>query len=91
MSPEEAIEKLDQLQKQLNQTMHAISLECDGIEQHWDGLKRVGGARADHAAIMLGRLRPALDKLSRQSKAIELQITGWVADPFQSKAVANAS
>lgn len=91
MSPEQAIERLAELQKQLNQTMHNISLECDDIEQHWNGLKRVGGQRADHAATLLSRLRPALDNLSRQSKAIEIQITGWVADPFKRNQEKHAS
>lgn len=82
MTPEQAIERLDELPKKLNRELHSLSLECDEIREQWEGLKRVGGARADHAATLLSRLRPALANLSRQGRAIEQQINGWVADPF---------
>lgn len=85
MPPEEAIEKLSELRHKFNVTLHQLGLECDDIREQWDGLKRAGGARADHAATLLSRLRPALADLARRAHAVEQSINRWVADPFETK------
>jgi hypothetical protein len=85
LTPEKAIEQLDELRKKINVRVHQLGLECDDIREHWDGLKRVGGAREDHAATLLSRLRPALADIGRLVHTVEGQINGWVADPFGTK------
>lgn len=90
MSPEQAIGALPELLKQLNSPMHFLGLEADAVSEQWDGLGRVGGQRADHAAMLLGRLRPHLRDIAKFCVAVEKQIDGMIADPFQRKEVRNA-
>lgn len=76
------IEKLDTLRGEINRRSHPISLEIDDIAEQWEQLKVIGGARADHAAALLSRLRPAIADLTRFLVRVENQIDDLVANPF---------
>lgn len=90
MSPEEAIAKLEtSLRKQINKQVSLLGYECERIEEEWEGLRLAGGQRADHAAMLLARLRPHLRDLASFLTRCEKQLDGYVADPFQRKEPAN--
>ena len=78
-----AIESIGDLVGKLHQLQFAIDCEADGITEQWDELKRLGGAREDHAAALLSRLRPALRALAELATTAEHQIDAVVADPFE--------
>ena len=86
-----AIKRVDELRKQFNQRLHAMSLEIDGVAEQWEGLGRVGGQREDHAAALMARLRFHLRDISTFAKNCETQIDGMVADPFGRNAKGGAA
>lgn len=83
MSPEQAIASLDELLKQVHRIRSHMSDEAESIAMQWNGLGRVGGQRADHAAQLLSRLRPHFDEMAEFCAAVSQQLTGFIADPFQ--------
>ena len=78
--PLKMINNLDQLMDRLTARVQAIRKECADIVSDWDGLG--DGQRADHAAVILTRLRPHLDSLARFANDSIKQINEMVADPF---------
>ena len=88
MDPCKAIDdKIDGLMGNVNRINNHMANEAADIVNQWDGLRRCGGQRADHAATLLSRLRPHLAEMARFCLACEKQIDEMVADPFESKAV----
>jgi hypothetical protein len=85
MSPEQAIENLDRLTDQFDKLWMDLNAARDEAADQWQGLGKVGGQRADHAAALLGKLRPHLRRVARLASQVEQQIDGWIADPFQQK------
>lgn len=85
MTGTEAITSVQEMEGQLNQVRHALHCEIEDIQEQWSVLENMGGARDDHAASLLSRLRPALDDLSRLAATMSQQITKIVADPFGTK------
>jgi hypothetical protein len=85
MTPEQAIAKLPALMGQINRFRAAVDNEQAEIQEQWAQLGRFGGQRADHAAQMLSRLRPALTELASFCQTCEQQIGEFVADPFGRK------
>lgn len=83
MTPEHAIERLGEMRDQMNRLAHAVQLASDAIGAQWRGLGQAGGQRADHAALLLSRLRPALRDLAAFCTTCEQQIDAFMADPFQ--------
>jgi hypothetical protein len=86
MTPENAVDKLGTLIEHLDGLRGQLSKEAEEICQQWQRLGRVGGRRADHAAVLLGRLRPELRALSQWAATCEQQIAEMAADPFGQKA-----
>lgn len=86
MSADEAINGLDTLRGDIRRFHHAFEMECDGVQEQWSQLQAMGGARADHAAMLLSRLRQILDDMAAYETRCSQQITGMVADPFGRKA-----
>lgn len=83
MSPENMIGKVDDLLGRINQLVSSIRAESEDIAERWQALGMQGAQRADHAALLLGRMRPALVELSRFAANVDTQITGMIADPFE--------
>jgi hypothetical protein len=83
--PCKAIASLESLNGEISQLASAIRWEGERIADEWEGLRRVGGQRADHAAKLLSRLRPVLRDLGAFCQRVEGEIDGMVADPFERK------
>jgi hypothetical protein len=86
-TPIELIEQgqLHGMLAEINVLRAAIDNECSEIAELWDGLGRAGGQRADHAAALLARLRPALGAMENFCGRCLIQINEHVADPFGRK------
>jgi hypothetical protein len=80
--PETMIGKLPDLAGEVRRFASVLSDECELIADEWAGLGRVGGQRADHAAALMGRLRPILDDLARFASGSSQRLSMMVADPF---------
>lgn len=92
MSPEIAIQSLkSQLIGELQRRLNLAAAEADTIIGSWDGLSRVSGQRADHAAALMARLTPALRDLARFCQSAATQIDDMEADPFGRNASSNPS
>ncbi len=83
VSPENLIEGLGTLMGTINGLRASLDAEQLEIAEQWEALGRIGGQRADHAASLLSRLRPALTRLASFCNDCEQQITDLVRDPFQ--------
>lgn len=88
--PIKAIESLSRidigLAGKLNRMMTQLHAEIAEVDERWAMLGQQGGQRDDHAALLVGTLRPHLDEISRFCATCSQQITAMVADPFQRKA-----
>ena len=80
MTPSEAITQLDDLLGRLNRRCFFLRVECEDIGGQWEVLGK--NQRDDHAAQLLGRLRPHLEELSSECLTMAAQITEMIADPF---------
>lgn len=85
MEPEKLIEQLGELMGQINRHVSFMRAETEDIDDAWEGLRQAGGQRADHAAMLLARLRPHLRDLAKFCNNCETQIDRMVADPFGRK------
>jgi hypothetical protein len=83
--PIKAVESLDELNKQAQDMTDYLRAESNQIRVEWEGLKEAGGIREDHAATLLLRLRPHLDRLAHFCSNVETQIGIMHDDPFQRK------
>lgn len=88
MTPSQSVAKLNELRGQLNRLVSQLGYEMDEIAERWAMLGNIGGQRDDHAAALVGTLRPHLDDLSRFCAAVSTQLTAMVADPFQRNSAA---
>jgi hypothetical protein len=79
---DEMIRDLGDIADKVDAFAFALRSEIADTLSLWNGLGRVGGQRADHAADLMARLRPDLANICRYCHAIEAQITGMVANPF---------
>jgi hypothetical protein len=84
-NPINAIGAIDQLTGEVARLSSFLRNEADGIKDQWEGLKRCGGAREDHAAEILARLRMILDDLAKFCTRTSAEITAMKADPFERK------
>jgi hypothetical protein len=91
LDPEKMIDKTDKMLGDINRRVSFLRAECEDIAEQWQGLGMACGQRADHAAVLLGRLRPHLRDLASFCKTVEGQLDSMVADPFQTKEVAHAA
>lgn len=82
MTPEQAIENLPELITKLGEHLHEIAQEAAQTKLLWEGLGRVGGQRADHAADLLCRLRPSLTEMEEFITRVRHQINLMLANPF---------
>jgi hypothetical protein len=82
VTPEQAIEGLPELLGRLDALRAHLADEAGEIGEQWEGLGRVGGQRADHAAPLLARLRPHLAEIGRFASACVQQLDKFQADPF---------
>jgi hypothetical protein len=82
MAPETAVVCCGDIDGALMRKVSALRAEGEDIRDQWEGLTRVGGGRADHAAALLGRLRNHLQDISRYAATVDRQIADMVADPF---------
>ncbi len=85
MTPIQAIEQLDELQKQLAKLCSHLRYEADDIREQWDSLGNVGVQREDRAAKLLSVLRPHFGAIASFASNCEKQIDGMVVDPFETK------
>lgn len=82
MTAEHAIEHLDELMAGLHRLVNGLSDECNAAVTRWEGLRRVGGQRADHAAALLGDVRGRLAQVRDYAERCRQQIEDIQADPF---------
>lgn len=82
MNPMKAIGQLGEMLKQINVRRSHLEGEIDRITENWTQLKRIGGAREDHAAELMYRLCSHLDGLSKFCDDCATQIARMKADPF---------
>ena len=82
MTTLQAICLINEMPNRLGQYVQALGIEAEAISQEWAGLGGVGGQREDHAARLMGRLRPILRVLAGEAKRVEEQLDEFVADPF---------
>lgn len=78
----QAIREADQIRQVINRLSHALDLEIGQLWEEWQALESMGSGRADHAVILLSRLRPNLHELAGFCETCESQIDGLLADPF---------
>jgi hypothetical protein len=83
MTPEQAIVRLGEMTSKATELSAAIVARTNEIRDEWAGLCRAGGGRADHAALLLGKLSEPLADIGNWSQACQSQITDMVADPFR--------
>ncbi len=88
MTPESAIANVRDLTRRIDAVRARLSAEADEINEQWGALRGVGGQRADHAAVLLQRLRPHLAELTRFASACVEQLDAYKADPFGRKETA---
>lgn len=88
--PSKAIEQLREFEKNLNRLRCHLANEISEVGEQWDQLKRIGGARDDHAASLLGKLRHHLAHIAKLCGNTEKQIDQMIADPFGRHAEAKA-
>ncbi len=81
--PCKLIANLGGLQGELNRALASLRCECEDITEQWELLQGLHGQRADAAAQLLCRLRPALDELAAFAGNCSTQITQMHADPYQ--------
>lgn len=86
MSPEQAISSLPDLIAKLDALRNALAAEAELAAVQWQGLGRIGGQRADHAASLMKTLKPHLDEISRFAGGCSRQIDIMMADPFGRRA-----
>lgn len=79
----EAIESVDKLVERANRLVGDLRLEVDELANEWDGLKAVGGGRADHAAKLLERLLPHFIELQSYATIVNGQLAEIVRNPFE--------
>lgn len=91
LDPEKMIHKTDKMLGEITRRVSGLRAECEDIAEQWQMLGNVGGQRADHAAVLLGRIRPHLQDLAAFCGVCESQITQMVTDPFQRKEAAHAA
>ena len=82
MTPERAIGNLDALCEGARNRLAALEEAARLAQQQWDGLGRVGGQRADHAAALLADVGRALADLAVYAERSAGQIMRLRADPF---------
>lgn len=82
MTPEKALESLGDIFARLDELQADIDQEAIQIQRQWEALGCTGGQRADHAAVLLGRLLPGLRLLSRYVNACAAHIEAMQRDPF---------
>lgn len=60
-----AIETLDTLTARVAEHHRRLCEDAEYVKSRWEGLRRVGGCRDDHAKDLLRTLRPTLENLHR--------------------------
>lgn len=86
MTGTEAIDNAEHISKRLNQLCGGLRAEIEEMVEQWIRLGQAGGARDDHAAMLLNRLKPHLADIARFTAACEKQIEQIYADPFGERA-----
>ena len=81
-SASEAMEAIELIGGTLNPIYNAMLDELHECAVEWDGLKKVGGGRDDHAAQFLKRIHPHLARLRKNADAITLQLERLIEKPF---------
>lgn len=80
--PTEAIANIDALVAHAGLLVANLKMEADEIALNWEGIESVGGARDDHAAMLLGRLRAHLGEIATWALIVDEQVEDMVRDPF---------
>jgi len=80
--PIEGITKARELQNVIFGYAADLESVINEILADWSGLGKVGGQREDHAAKLLGQLRPILDRMSKFAQTASRQIADMEANPF---------
>ncbi len=81
MNATQAIETLDSPIGFLNSRINALANECHDISVEWDGLKNAGGARDDHAATLLLRVRQRLADVQGVCYVMNQNLTLVIRNP----------
>jgi len=82
MTATERLESLDNLLQGIARIGAHLTCEVEKMRTFWAGIKHAGGARDDHAAELLTRLRPHFRALERFAQNCQGQVDQAVADPF---------
>ncbi len=73
------------LRGELNRLHSQLGYEMEDVEEQWNALARMGAQRDDHAAELLGKLRPHLEGIASFCSRCVEQINAMKADPFGRK------
>ena len=92
MTAETAISRgaLAGMMADINRLRASLADEASQSAEEWERLGAIGGQRADDAAALLGRLRPAFQAMAKYCSDCDSQITAMMADPFDRKPIAIA-
>jgi len=86
IAPEHGIDKIPDMLQAMHEMQRDFDSDAAGVVSDWIGLIRVGGQRSDHAAVLLSRLRPHLEKMTGFMNRVDEQISVMLIDPFGRKA-----
>ena len=78
----EAIDRLPELTGEINRRASHLRNEIDEIGELWDGLRRLGACRDDHATAYLQRVRAHLEGFREFADRCITQLDARIADPF---------
>jgi len=80
------LETIDNLLQGISRITAHLGHEASEVQTMWAGIKHAGGARDDHAAELLMRLRPHLVALEHFAQRCQGQLDQAAADPFGDQA-----
>lgn len=76
------LDDLDTMMSGMNKRYNALVDECHRVAADWDGLKRAGGGRDDHAASYLQHVAARLNTLAVYTDKVRGLLAETIAKPF---------
>ena len=78
-----AIESIGNVNDKLALHSALIQAQIISITGQWEGMKKIGGVRPDHAATLLALLRKEMSALETFAHNVVTQLDDWQKNPFQ--------
>lgn len=82
----DAMKNSNQIPHGIRERVTALEAELMAVQGQWVQLGRIGAQREDHAAELLGRVKPQLQAIEDFVRRCRQQIEAMQVDPFCRKA-----